>query len=212
MFRTSLKTLAVSPLVSTVLLGVVLLAQMLACSQQLSLAQSSKLLIAAAKGKKPALPAGEPLVIMDTNKGQLKFLIYRKDAPVTAGNFLDLVQKGFYNGLSFHRYEAGFLIQGGDPRGNGEGFYVDPKTNEERKIPLEIKATLRHQEAGMLAMAHAGDPNSASCQFYITLAACPQLDERNAIFGKLIDGMPVLMNLRKGDKITKASVQEASSK
>lgn len=170
--------------------------------------QSNKVLIAA---KKEA-PSSDPVVTMETSKGTIKILIFRKEAPITAGNFVDLVQKGFYNGLTFHRYEPGFVVQGGDPQGNGMGAYVDPKTREERRIPLETKTNLRHGEPGMIAMARSGDPNSASCQFYFTLAACPQLDGAYAVFGKVMDGLPVIMNLRKGDKIVKASVAEPGSK
>lgn len=182
----------------------------------LGLPQSAKSesgrLLAASRAKKPVLPAHEPLILLETSRGVIKILLYRKDAPITAGNFLDLVQKGFYNGLAFHRYEPGFLIQGGDPRGSGEGVYVDPATNNVRSIPLEIKNNLRHSEAGMLAMARAGAPDSASCQFYLTLAACPQLDDKYAVFGKVIDGLPVLMSLRKGDKIVKATATETPGK
>jgi peptidyl-prolyl cis-trans isomerase B (cyclophilin B) len=168
------------------------------------------LLIAAAK--KGAQVITDPLVIMETSKGTIKIQVYRKDAPITAGNFLDLVQKGFYDGLVFHRYEPGFVIQGGDPHGNGTGTYVDPQTRTERLIPLEIKLGLRHSEAGMVAMAHSGDPNSASCQFYVTLAATPKLDGEYAVFGKVIDGLPVVMSIRKNDKIIHAEVKEPTSK
>ncbi len=64
--------------------------------------------------------------------------------PITSKNFLDLVGRGFYNGLSFHRYEPGFCLQGGDPKGNGRGGFVDPATGRERTIPLEVTPKLRH--------------------------------------------------------------------
>jgi peptidyl-prolyl cis-trans isomerase B (cyclophilin B) len=162
--------------------------------------------------KKPVVPTNDPLVIMETSKGALKILIFRKDAPITAGNFLDLVRRGFYNGLSFHRYEAGFLLQGGDPRGDGTGSYVDPQTRTERLIPLEINPALKHSEAGMLAMSRTGDPNSGSCQFYITLAPSPKLDGDYAVFGKVVEGMPVVMSIRKNDKIVHAEIKEPAGK
>jgi cyclophilin family peptidyl-prolyl cis-trans isomerase len=164
-----------------------------------------------ALNKKPA-PTNEPVVTMETSKGIIKMVIYKKDAPITAGNFLDLVQRGFYNGLIFHRHEPGFVIQGGDPQGNGTGGFIDPLTRTERQIPLEIKPQLRHSEAGMVAMARSGDPNSASSQFYITLSPSPKLDNNYAVFGKVIDGMPVVMNLRRGDKIMRADVKEPGAK
>lgn len=156
--------------------------------------------------------SNDPSVVMETNKGTIKMVIYRKDAPITAGNFIDLVQKGFYNGLTFHRYEPGFVVQGGDPKGDGTGGYIDPKTRQERRIPLEIKPTLKHGAAGMLAMARSSDPNSASCQFYITLAPASFLDNNYAVFGKVTEGLESAMALRKGDKIVKAVVMEPGAK
>lgn len=165
-----------------------------------------------AVNKKPVLATSEPLVIMETTKGTVKIVIYRKDAPITASNFLDLVLRGFYNGLTFHRYESGFVIQGGDPHGDGSGTFIDPQTHTERHIPLEIKPGLRHSEAGMVAMARTSSPDSASCQFYITLAPSPKLDGDYAVFGKVIDGMSTVMSLRKGDKIVHAEVKEPAGK
>lgn len=166
---------------------------------------SDELLIAAAS-KKGSMTQ-DPIVIMETTKGSIKVQLFRQDAPITAGNFIDLVQRGFYNGLSFHRYEPGFVIQGGDPKGDGTGGFVDPATNAERRIPLEVKANLKHSSSGMVAMARASDPNSASCQFYITLAPASFLDGKYAVFGKVIDGLPAVMELRKGDKIVSAALQ-----
>ncbi len=156
--------------------------------------------------------SADPIVIMETSKGTIKIQVHRNDVPVTAGNFVDLVQKGFYNGLTFHRYEPGFVIQGGDPKGDGTGGYVDPQTKSERRIPLEVKATLKHSQAGIVAMARSGDPNSASCQFYITLAPASFLDGQYAVFGKVIDGLPSALELRRGDRIVKAVVQEPAVK
>lgn len=161
---------------------------------------------------KKGVMSADPIVVMETSKGTIKIQIYRSSVPITGGNFVDLVQKGFYNGLTFHRYEPGFVIQGGDPKGDGTGGYVDPQTKTERRIPLEVKADLKHSQAGIVAMARASDPNSASCQFYITLAAASFLDGQYAVFGKVIDGLPAAMELRRGDKILKAVVQEPAVK
>lgn len=167
---------------------------------------AGKRLIAA--GKKEAV--NEPIVTMETSKGTIKMMLYKKDAPITSGNFIDLVQKGFYNGLTFHRYEPGFVIQGGDPKGDGTGGYTDPKTHQERRIPLEVKANLLHSGPGMLAMARSSDPNSASSQFYITLAPATPLDGKYAVFGKVTEGLDVAMALRRGDKIVKATVADSA--
>lgn len=170
---------------------------------------SNGVLIAAVK---KGTMSADPIVIMETSKGTIKIQVHRNDAPITAGNFVDLVQKGFYNGLTFHRYEPGFVIQGGDPKGDGTGGYVDPDTKTERRIPLEVKQNLKHSQAGIVAMARASDPNSASCQFYITLGPASFLDMQYAVFGKVIDGLPAALELRRGDKIVKAVVQEPAVK
>jgi peptidyl-prolyl cis-trans isomerase B (cyclophilin B) len=161
-------------------------------------------------GKKDKM--SDPVVVMETNKGTIKIQIFRGEAPITAGNFLDLVERGFYNGLTFHRFEEGFVIQGGDPKGDGTGGFTDPATNQKRQIPLEVKPNLKHDQAGMVAMARANDPNSASCQFYITLGPASFLDMKYAVFGKVIDGLPVVTQLRRGDKIVKATSQETAVK
>lgn len=175
-------------------------------------AQTSRTRLIAATKKEVVT---DPIVTLETNKGTMKMRIYKKDAPITASNFIDLVQKGFYNGLTFHRYEPGFVIQGGDPKGDGTGGYVDPKTRHERRIPLEVKTenpNLLHSGPGVLAMARTGDPNSASSQFYITLGPASALDGKYAVFGKVSEGLDVVMALRKGDKIVKATVVEPAAK
>ena len=110
----------------------------------------------------------------------------------------------FYNGLNFHRVEPGFVIQGGDPNGNGTGDFTDPKTGQKRTIPLETKSDLVH-DTGALSMARSNDPNSASCQFYITLAPAHFLDGKYAVFGKVLEGQNVVDSIRIGDKITKVT-------
>jgi len=136
-----------------------------------------------------------------TNKGTIIAELYNDDAPITAGNFAELAANGFYDGLTFHRYEPNFVIQGGDPRGNGTGGYIDPATGRERRIQLEVKKQLKHDQAGILAMARSSEPNSASSQFYITLAPAGFLDNNYAVFGKVTSGLEAVQQLRKGDKI-----------
>lgn len=152
---------------------------------------------------------GDAVVLMETNKGPIKLVIYKNEVPQTAYNFIDLVSKGFYDGLTFHRYEPGFCIQGGDPEGTGTGNYVDPKTKQVRRIPLEVKPNLKHDEAGVLAMARSQSRNSASCQFYITLGQASFLDGDYAVFGRVIEGLDTVKALRKGDKMTKVTVVDA---
>jgi peptidyl-prolyl cis-trans isomerase B (cyclophilin B) len=144
--------------------------------------------------------------IIETNKGNITIELYDDKTPVTAGNFIDLVERGFYNGLRFHRYEPGFVIQGGDPRGNGTGGFVDPQTGRERRIKLEVTPDLKHGEAGAVAMARSQDPNSASCQFYITLGPAAFLDMNYAVFGRVTDGMDAVKQLRAGDSMTRVTL------
>jgi len=150
-------------------------------------------------------------------------------APITAGNFVDLVQRKFYDGLTFHRVvkePQPFVVQGGDPRGNGTGGFVNPQTGQRRSIPLEIvpagedepvygktlqqagfekNPALQH-DRGVLSMARSQMPNSASSQFFITLADVPFLDGDYAVFGKVTSGMDVVDTIQVGDRIDSAKV------
>jgi len=149
--------------------------------------------------------------VLNTTKGVIKFELYEDLAPITANNFIDLVERGFYNGLTFHRYEPGFVIQGGDPAGNGTGDFQDPQTGRKRTIPLEVTPLLKHDAAGAVAMARSNDPNSASCQFYITLAPASFLDMKYAVFGKVTEGIENALQLRKGDQITSATIESGQA-
>ncbi len=137
--------------------------------------------------------------VLDTTKGVITFELYEDFAPITAQNFIDLAEKGFYNGLTFHRYVAGFVIQGGDPLGNGMG-------GSDKTIPLEVTPNLKHDAAGVVAMARSQDPNSASSQFYITLAPARNLDMGYAVFGRVTDGLESVLELRQGDKINTVTI------
>ncbi len=141
-----------------------------------------------------------PVAVILTNKGEFKFELYAKRAPTTVANFIELAESGFYTGLTFHRYEPGFVIQGGDPKGDGTG-------GSEKKISLEIHQELRHVE-GAVAMARSQDPNSASCQFYVTLAPAHFLDDNYAVFGQVIEGMDVVLSLRRGDTMEKVTIEK----
>jgi len=147
--------------------------------------------------------------IIETNHGPITIELYEDKTPITAGNFIDLVERGFYDGLKFHRYEPNFVIQGGDPRGNGTGGFVDPQTKRERRIKLEVSPDLKHGDAGAVAMARSQDPNSASCQFYITLVPAAFLDMNYAVFGRVIDGMDAVKQIRAGDSMTKVTLSGA---
>ncbi|HWQ36907.1 MAG TPA: peptidylprolyl isomerase [Blastocatellia bacterium] len=132
--------------------------------------------------------------IIETSKGTIKFRLYEADAPITTANFIGLAESGFYNGLTFHRVVPGFVIQGGCPLGNGTG-------GSGRRIKLEVTPKLKHGEAGAVAMARSSDPDSASSQFYVTLAPTPSLDMNYAVFGRVTEGMDVVQSIRVGDLI-----------
>lgn len=137
--------------------------------------------------------------ILETAKGTIKFELKETEAPITTKNFIDLAQKGFYNGLIFHRVEPGFVIQGGDPKGNGTG-------GSGKNIPLEIAPTLTHKK-GAVGMARSQEPNSASSQFYICIEDSKFLDKNYAVFGQVTEGQDVVSKIKKGDKIIKATIQ-----
>lgn len=139
--------------------------------------------------------------VVETEKGAITFELLEQKAPITAGNFIELAQKGFYDGLTFHRVEPGFVIQGGCPQGTGMG-------GSGKTIPLETHPDLKHDAAGTVAMARSQNPNSASSQFYITLAATPFLDRQYAVFGKVTDGMDVVRQIRVGDHIKSVTIAQ----
>ncbi len=146
--------------------------------------------------------ASDPVAIIVTNKGSITIRLFAKYAPKTVANFVDLVNRGFYNGLTFHRVVPGFVIQGGCPNGNGTGMFIDPATKKVRMIPLETNPVLKHNAPGVVAMARMGnDLNSSSCQFYITLAPQPSLDNKYSVFGGVVSGLDVVKNIIVGDKI-----------
>ncbi|HVZ80272.1 MAG TPA: peptidylprolyl isomerase [bacterium] len=156
-----------------------------------SLILSAVLILLAGCTSKP-----NPKVLFETTQGNFKAELF-SDVPITTQNFADLVSKGFYNGLTFHRYEPNFVIQGGDPLGTGMG-------GSGKTIPLEITA---HQHvAGALGMARSQDPNSASSQFYVCLADAHFLDNNYAVFGQVIEGMDTVLKLRKSDKMLKVTL------
>ena len=122
-----------------------------------------------------------------TNQGTFIAELFEDKAPKTTENFISLVEKGFYNGLIFHRVIDGFMIQGGCPDGTGMG---GPGYN----IKDEFGEGLSHDDEGYLSMANAG-PNTGGSQFFITLAPTLWLDKHHAIFGKVVDGMDVVRKI-----------------
>jgi len=137
--------------------------------------------------------------MLETARGTIKFELMETEAPITTKNFIDLTERGFYNGLIFHRVEPGFVIQGGDPKGNGTG-------GSGKNIPLEIAPSLTHKK-GAVGMARSEDRNSASSQFYICMEDAKFLDKNYAVFGQVTEGQDAVSKIKKGDKIIKAAIQ-----
>ncbi|HEY9645826.1 MAG TPA: peptidylprolyl isomerase [Chroococcidiopsis sp.] len=135
--------------------------------------------------------------IMETDKGTIHLDLFKEDAPNTVKNFVDLANKGFYDGLTFHRVISDFMIQGGCPNGDGRG-------GPGYKIKCEINSN-KHL-AGSLSMAHAGRDTGGS-QFFICHSPQPHLDGVHTVFGKTED-MDVVNAIRKGDKIIKLTIEE----
>jgi cyclophilin family peptidyl-prolyl cis-trans isomerase len=130
-----------------------------------------------------------PTVTIETNHGTIEAELFEDVAPKTAGNFIELIEKGYYDGVIFHRVIDGFMIQGGDPTGTGRG-------GPGYTIPDEFAPGLAHTEPGIFSMANAG-PNTGGSQFFITLAATPWLDGKHAIFGKVTSGLDVVQTIGK---------------
>ncbi len=137
-------------------------------------------------------------VVIQTNQGVIKYKFYPQEAPNTVNRMIELIKQGFYNGLTFHRVVPKFVIQGGDPAGNGTGGSGQKMKAEFNKRP--------HVE-GTVAMARAQDPDSADAQFYIALERIPHLDGSYTVFGQVIEGMDVVKKIQIGDKMTSVTVQ-----
>lgn len=139
-----------------------------------------------------------PIVTFEMKDGDVFYVeLYPEIAPNTVNNFISLVKKGFYNGLCFHRVIDGFMIQGGDPKGNGTGGPGYTIRGEFSKNGF--KNDLKHKR-GVISMARSMMPNSAGSQFFIMHADAPHLDGQYAAFGQVIDGMDVI------DKIAEVNV------
>lgn len=125
---------------------------------------------------------------IETNHGTFKIKLYPEEAPKTVAHIKELVGKGFYDGIIFHRIIKDFVIQGGDPTGTGTG-------GSGKSIPDEFNNNLKHSKKGMVAMANSGRPNSQDSQFYITLAPLDFLDGKYTVFGEVIEGLDVITKM-----------------
>ena len=136
--------------------------------------------------------------IFETPRGPINVELYPDKAPLTVANFVNLANRGFYNGLSFHRVIPDFMVQGGCPQGTGTG-------GPGYKFEDETQNGVKH-ERGVLSMANAG-PNTNGSQFFITHVATPWLDGKHTVFGKVISGLDAVDAVAGGDEITSVKIE-----
>ena len=139
---------------------------------------------------------------MKTRKGEMKITMFANDAQVTCASFLNLASRGFYDGLTFHRVIANFMVQGGDPTGSGMG-------GPGYKFECECKPWLKHDKGGILSMANAG-PNTNGSQFFITHGPTPHLDGMHTVFGAVTEGQDVVDDIRGGDDIESIEIHDST--
>jgi cyclophilin family peptidyl-prolyl cis-trans isomerase len=152
-----------------------------------------------AEPKKGSKPVKQTAVITMDKGGEIVIDFYPADAPKTVENFVKLAKKGFYDGVVFHRREENFVIQGGDPKGNGTGgpgYTIPAEFNKQKHV------------RGAVAMARTQDPNSAGSQFYICLAPANFLDGQYTVFGIVTKGMDVVDKVKVGDKMKTVKIVE----
>lgn len=135
--------------------------------------------------------------VIDTSKGEIRVKLNERAAPTTVANFANLAQRGFYDGLSFHRLERNFMVQGGDPDGNGTGG---------PGYRFQGEVNLRHNQPGIISMANSG-PGTDGSQFFLTHLATPHLNGLHSVFGVVSQGLPVVHLLRKGDIINSIAIE-----
>ena len=149
-------------------------------------------------GASSPAPIDDIRIVIHTDKGAIHATLFASKVPITTANFLNLAQHGYYNGLTFHRVIADFMIQGGDPTGTGRG-------GPGYQFADEINPRLKHDRAGVFSMANSG-PNTNGSQFFITHTPTPHLDGKHAVFGVVDKGQDVVNAIRQGDKITKIDI------
>ncbi len=131
--------------------------------------------------------------VFETEKGNIRIELFADQVPLTVASFVNLVERGFHDGLRFHRVIPDFMIQGGDPRGDGSG-------GPGYEFEDEIVPALKHSSAGILSMANAG-PRTNGSQFFITHKETPWLDGKHTVFGRVVEGQAIVDQIVRGDKV-----------
>ena len=184
--------------IATVALAVMLASLALSAGSAVDPASAQSPTPKAAKGGKKVK---QTAVITMEKGGEIRVEFFPEDAPKTVENFVTLAKKGFYDGITFHRVEPGFVVQGGDPKGDGTGgpgYTIKDEFNKQKHV------------RGVMAMARTQAPNSAGSQFYITLAPAHFLDGKYTVFGHVVSGMDVVDKIRVGDKMKSVKIIEVT--
>ncbi|MEX0618744.1 MAG: peptidylprolyl isomerase [Pseudohongiellaceae bacterium] len=158
--------------------------------RKLTLACMLGLLSCAAQGQ-------ELSAVIDTSKGAMRVELNARAAPTTVASFVNLALRGFYDGLNFHRVEQNFMVQGGDPLGTGTGG---------PGYRFRGETVLNHNQPGIVSMANSG-PGTDGSQFFITHVATPHLNGLHSVFGRVVEGLPVVYQLRRGDTINSITIE-----
>lgn len=144
-------------------------------------------------------PITNPIAVIETTHGNIKIELLADNAPQTVERIKTLITSKFYDGLTFHRVEPGLLIQGGDPKGTGEG-------GSGQTVPPEFQGPRKHI-AGAVGMARTPDPNSGDSQFYIMMTSYPSLDGQYTVFGQVTEGLDVVGKVQLGDKMIRVYLE-----
>lgn len=145
---------------------------------------------------------------LETSRGTIELELFTKDCPATTANFIKLAKEGFYDGLTFHRVIANFMIQFGCPNSRPGAKGIPGTGGPGYKFADEPSALAKsHTGPGILSMANAG-PNTNGSQFFITHVACPWLDGKHGVFGKVTKGMDIVNSVQQGDSMVKVTVKE----
>ena len=145
----------------------------------------------------PSLAIAQSLTaVIETEKGVMEVELNARAAPTTVASFVNLVMRGFYDGLTFHRVQRNFMVQGGDPLGNGTGG---------PGYQFRGETILHHNRPGVISMANSG-PGTDGSQFFITHLATPHLDGLHSVFGRVTSGLDVVYDIRRGDRIERITI------
>jgi peptidyl-prolyl cis-trans isomerase B (cyclophilin B) len=148
-------------------------------------------------------PFGELTAVISTSKGEIRARLFPDEAPLTVANFVNLAQRGFYDGIVFHRVIENFMAQTGDPTASGRG-------GPGYHFRDEFHANLKHDGPGVLSMANSG-PNTNGSQFFITHVATPWLDRKHSVFGRVTAGQNVVNSITRGDKMDAVRIEGQSA-